>query len=217
MLKFGVFLLVCVAVATAITVEEKLVATIFKDYNKGVNPPTTPLEFGLSYLCADVNKANLQLTSRLLEKYTWQDSRLKWNPADYDNLTIIRYPASQLWKPDMKLYNSQHEEETRDEVNAVINSNGTILWIPIATYKTHCLPLRRNAFSCEIKLGPWTYSSKTIGLNLAGKGLDTFMYLDTCAYEIAEPQIKAENITYPCCPDEQYTSIDARFVVHDRV
>lgn len=216
MLKVGALILFGLTVVTAITVEEKLIAALFKDYNKGVNPPSTPLDVALSYLCADVNKANLQLTSRLLEKYTWQDSRLKWTPKDYDNLTAIRYPAYHLWKPDLKLYNSQYEEETRDNVNVVIYSNGTVLWVPIATYKTNCLPLRRNAFSCELLLGPWTYSTNTVGLNLAGKGFDTFMYLDSCPYEIVEPQIKVENKTYPCCPDEAYASMDVRFVVHGR-
>jgi len=218
MLKLAALLLVCLtAVVVSQTTEEKLAAVLFKDYNKNVSPHSTPLNMALSYMCANINKANLQLTSRLLEKYTWEDSRLKWDPKSYEGITHLRYPARHLWTPDFKLYNSPYEAETRDEVNSVIFNNGTVLWIPIATYKTACAPLRRNTFSCQLKLGSWTYSANTIGMKLSGTGFDKVMYLDACPYDIVEPQIKVENVTYPCCPEEPYGTMTVNFLLHDRV
>jgi len=202
---------------TSGTTEEKLAAVLFKDYNKNVNPPSTPLEVSLSYLCADINKANLQLNSRVVEKYTWVDSRFKWDPKAYDGITQLRYPARHLWTPDFKLYNSQYEEETRDEVNGVILNNGTVVWVPIANYKTSCAPLRRNTFSCHLSFGSWTYNADMLGLKLSGTGFDKDMYLDSCPYDIIEPKIKVENNTYPCCPGESYSSMSVNFLLQDRV
>lgn len=216
-MKLAILLVVGLVAVVSGTTEEKLAAALFKDYNKNVNPPSTPLDMALSYMCAALNKADYQLTSRLLEKYTWQDSRLTWDPKTYDGITHLRYPAKHLWTPDVKLYNSQYEAETRDEVNAVIFNNGTVLWIPIATYKTSCVPLRRSAFSCQLKLGSWTYSANTIGMKLSGPGFDKFMYLESCPYDLVEPSIKVENMTYPCCPDEPYATMTVDFLLHDRV
>lgn len=200
-------------VASAPPAEEKLAAILFKDYNKNVNPGSTPLTVGLSYLCADLNKENLHLTSRVLEKYTWQDSRLTWTPKEHNDLKALRYPARHLWTPDFKLYNSQKEVETRDEVNAVIYSNGTVLWVPIATYHSACLPVRRNVFHCSLTFGTWTYDAGIVGLNATEPGLDKIMYLDTCPYSIIEPKVEVKNQTYPCCGDEKYATMYVNFLV----
>jgi nicotinic acetylcholine receptor len=33
------------------------------------------------------------------------DERLFWNPAEYNNLEILRIPCQRLWLPDVVLYN----------------------------------------------------------------------------------------------------------------
>uniref|UniRef100_A0A914R879 Neurotransmitter-gated ion-channel ligand-binding domain-containing protein n=1 Tax=Parascaris equorum TaxID=6256 RepID=A0A914R879_PAREQ len=39
-------------------------------------------------------------------KYTWKDSKLRWDPREYENVTDLRHPAGTIWQPDILLYNS---------------------------------------------------------------------------------------------------------------
>lgn len=35
----------------------------------------------------------------------WHDYKLRWDPADYENVTSIRIPSELIWRPDIVLYN----------------------------------------------------------------------------------------------------------------
>ena len=35
----------------------------------------------------------------------WTDANMKWNESEYNNVKDIRIPPSQLWKPDILMYN----------------------------------------------------------------------------------------------------------------
>jgi hypothetical protein len=196
---------------------QKLVKDLLKDYMKEVDPGSTSLSFGISYMCADLSRYTMQLTSKVLESYMWVDSRLKWDPSKYDGIQQIRLPAKLIWTPDFKLYNTPNEPEVRDEVNAVLMANGTVLWIPLVVYKTYCVPGRDKGDSvdCLLHLGSWTFDADT--LKLQSRDLDvSSMYLDTCPYVITEPKVEVETKVYPCCP-EPYSSVFVRFGVHHRL
>ncbi|CAH1252481.1 CHRNB3 [Branchiostoma lanceolatum] len=36
----------------------------------------------------------------------WNDHKLQWNPEDYDGVTVLRVPSTDLWLPDIVLYNN---------------------------------------------------------------------------------------------------------------
>lgn len=35
----------------------------------------------------------------------WSDYQLRWDPADYGSITVIRVSANKVWKPDIVLFN----------------------------------------------------------------------------------------------------------------
>lgn len=35
----------------------------------------------------------------------WTDVNLKWNPDEYGGIQKIRVPSTDIWKPDLVLYN----------------------------------------------------------------------------------------------------------------
>lgn len=45
------------------------------------------------------------MLSLVLFEQKWQDAALTWDPRDYGNITSIRIPIEQLWRPDLVLYN----------------------------------------------------------------------------------------------------------------
>lgn len=35
----------------------------------------------------------------------WKDVNLQWNPEDYGGIKKIRVPSTDIWRPDLVLYN----------------------------------------------------------------------------------------------------------------
>jgi len=209
----------CQTITNDSSIPQKLTRYLLKDYLKAADPGATDLTFSLSFQCANLKRYNsLELTSRVLESYRWEDSRLEWDPSKFDGLKQLRLPANQIWTPDMKLYNAQEEPEARDDVNVVIYANGTVIWIPTVTYKTFCEPGRDKGDSivCLLQLGSWTYDADTLRLDTTERAIDMFMYQDTCPYVITDPKVNVESRVYPCCT-EKYASIFFRFRIHHRL
>lgn len=206
-----------VSCVVAVTTKERLVGDLMRGYMREVDPGTTPLHMSLSYICANLNTDTNLLSSKLLEQYSWEDTRLRWTPSHYEGLEHIRLPAKLIWNPDLKLYNAHAEPEIRDDVNTVIFSNGTVLWIPMVQYKTRCTPNGDEAGSalCKLHIGSWTYDANNLNLQLSGTGFDTYMYLDTCPYIITEPTAEVESKVYPCCT-EPYSSMHVSFKLTPR-
>ena len=97
------------------------------------------------------------LTAIFWLRLTWSDYRLAWNPAEHENITVIRckvwmfktfliFPfrltPSELWKPDVSLYNKQDlsngilaADPRSANTNTHIHSNGNILWILPVSHK----------------------------------------------------------------------------------
>ncbi len=68
----------------------------------------------------------------------WNASNLVWNPSDYGNLQSIVLPASQIWLPDLHLFNSAVEDDRIYPVNVEIFSNGNVKSFPINQLYAHC-------------------------------------------------------------------------------
>ncbi|VDQ05947.1 unnamed protein product, partial [Trichobilharzia regenti] len=87
---------------------------------------------------------------------------LRWNESDYGNIKTVRIFPSQIWTPDIKLYNFADERlrEHRD-ARVVVSSNGEMLWVPQALFKSTCeVEITYFPFDtqiCMLEFGSWTY------------------------------------------------------------
>ena len=88
----------------------------------------------------------------------WTDVNLKWNESEYGMVKDIRMPPSNLWKPDILMYNrwgwvTYHKfiilfpfpvisaSESFDgtyQTNVVVTSTGTCTYIPPGIFKSSC-------------------------------------------------------------------------------
>ncbi|CAF2391554.1 unnamed protein product [Rotaria sp. Silwood2] len=63
--------------------------------------------------------------------FEWFAYNLRWKPEDYGGIQSIRLPSTRIWTPDVVLYNSASENfEGTMKTNLVVQSNGTILFVP---------------------------------------------------------------------------------------
>ena len=114
----------------------------------------------------------------------WKDYRLKWDPLEYGNITKLRLPANRIWIPgtkpekfylkiqsyytidaifkDILMYNSvSNTFDSQLKVNAVIDYNGAIEYLPPAILKSTCeISIKHFPFDeqlCHLNFGTWTY------------------------------------------------------------
>lgn len=218
MLRIFALTFLLAAVSQANPDKDKLITGLFQNYVKVSDPGKINVQVEFAYVCAHQERNGyeshdrIEMNIKLWEIFNWIDTRLSWKPAEHGNVDRIRVPASMVWTPDFKQYNAHSDKENRDDVNVLILADGSISWVPPVTYKTYCSGSKHDAIACRFQLGPWSYSDKDITLS---KGeFETESSVKNCPYTISEPTLKVVSKTYPCCPDEPYSHIDAKFILN---
>jgi len=218
-------------------VEKRLKRDLMVDYDQFIAPQMDlerPINVsaGLSVYTMDMDDQGI-LNSVIWFRGNWQDDRLTWNPEDYHGQTVIRLPAQMLWVPDLEIYNAEDYDEgffsdsflRRRNHNAIVYNTGNVLYIPPTKLKVRCddndyADWPWGEYDCNIKIGPWTHSSKQFDLNPYGGE----KHLDMDGKEVSpmvftEGSFKEdplENKVYDCCPTENYQSLNFRFKVQKK-
>nr|CAH8873044.1 unnamed protein product [Trichobilharzia regenti] len=121
--------------------------------------------------------------------YRWSDSLLRWNASRFGGITELRIFPHQIWTPDIKLYNFADErlQEFR-EGRLVVNSDGNILWIQQALFRSTCqVEITYFPFDsqvCMLEFGSMAYDKTQLDLEWwIPSGSDTPMpYVDFSDY-----------------------------------
>ena len=114
----------------------------------------------------------------------WKDYKLKWNPDEYNGVREICLPSSDLWNPDVLLYNrlsgsvnhnymkppaslldavftcsADEDIDSKYPTNIVVKYDGNISWIPLGLFISSC--------SIDITVRhEWIYHNKLKILNI---------------------------------------------------
>ncbi|XP_033102308.1 neuronal acetylcholine receptor subunit alpha-3-like [Anneissia japonica] len=204
--------------------EEELHNHLLSKYVKFVRPAenfTQPIivKIGISVSqIIDVDERNQVMTTSLWVKQTWQDYRLKWDPLTYGNLTVIHVPVSDLWKPDLVLYNNANGPyDVIQLTKANVFYNGTVSWAPPAVFKSACdIVVKYFPFdeqTCKLKFGSWTHDYSLIDLEALHNQIDQGQYWPNAEWDIVETPIKKHVMKYDCC-EEIYVDLTFSFVLH---
>ncbi|KAM7542916.1 hypothetical protein Aperf_G00000015731 [Anoplocephala perfoliata] len=91
----------------------------------------------IQILNLDENKQILH--TNCWSNYNWNDTLLRWNPAEHGNITEVRIFPSQVWTPDIQLYNFADQRSREHRIaRVVVHADGNILWVPQALFKSAC-------------------------------------------------------------------------------
>ena len=102
-------------------------------------------------------------------------------------------------------------KEHRDAL-AVISSNGDVLWIPMAIYKSTCsINIRHFPFdeqTCHMKFGSWTYDGFKLDIDFYQQleKVDVNDYIRSNEWALLEYPAVRNVQYYPCC-DEPYPDL----------
>lgn len=155
--------------------EERLVRDLFRDYNKLIRPvensnDTVEVEMGLSFVqLININEKNQVMTSNVWQQFHWKDYQLKWEPAHYGGIDVLRLPPDKVWRPDIVLFNNADGNyEARYKSNVLIYHDSRVEWIPPAIFQSTCridvtyFPFDQQR--CEMIFGSWTYTGNAVTL-----------------------------------------------------
>ncbi|XP_070256404.1 neuronal acetylcholine receptor subunit beta-4 [Myotis yumanensis] len=146
-------------------------------YNSLIRPATSSsqlisirLQLSLAQLIS-VNEREQIMTTNVWLKQEWTDYRLAWNSSRYEGVKVLRIPAKRLWLPDIVLYNNADGTyEVSLYTNAVVQANGSIMWLPPAICRSACkIEVKHFPFdqqNCSLKFRSWTYDHTEIDMVL---------------------------------------------------
>ncbi|XP_063695626.1 acetylcholine receptor subunit beta [Culicoides brevitarsis] len=154
------------------TTQEKLIQKIFKNYDIFTLPQLQEEVMIDSFTIKSVNydeKKSL-LTSRVNIKLSWNDSRLMWDPEDFESIKGIRNPSKgSFWKPSLMLMNGALAafKDLDIQYSFSVNHDGTVnaeskdfeintLCFPQRSFERHDWPL--SEMTCSIQLMTQTES-----------------------------------------------------------
>ncbi|ESO93338.1 hypothetical protein LOTGIDRAFT_178557 [Lottia gigantea] len=197
--------------------EKMLIRTLLEEYAErgkmgrpvAQQDDTLVVSYGLSLIqILDLDEKNQVLSTNVWATYNWNDMYLKWEASNYSGIHTIRVPTSDIWMPDIKLYNyaDTRLEEKRDAL-AVLSSDGSVVWIPQAVFKSSCsIDIRHFPFdvqTCTMKFGSWTYDGSKLDLQLLYNvsGFEMTDYMPSNEWEIKESSAIKNVKYYPCCPE----------------
>ncbi|XP_078345193.1 neuronal acetylcholine receptor subunit alpha-10-like isoform X2 [Oculina patagonica] len=161
------------------------------------------------------------LTSSVWVRQEWTNQLIKWNPADYGGVKHIALDSSQIWQPDIVLYNNVFEEfdGRMDNVKTLIRVryDGYCYWAAPFIFKTSChFDVRDFPFDnqqCMLKFGSWLFHTGQLDLirkrDLAPIAIEK---VDNGEWNVTSIDINKNVIVYACCPNETYP--DITFVIH---
>ncbi|KAH9283385.1 Acetylcholine receptor subunit beta-like 1 [Echinococcus granulosus] len=181
--------------------QDLLVRYIFED--RQYDPLTRPVFMRNETVEVKVGLAMIQIV-QLDEKYqrlksnvwlmmSWYDYRFAWNPNEFAGIESINIAAHKIWKPDIVVMNNVDGEfEAIWKPNTILHSDGRVLWIPPAIFKTSCeIDVRYFPFdqqTCHMDLGSWTYTHNQVELQFYGNqtNIDLSDYVASGVWDFVE-------------------------------
>ncbi|XP_063951311.1 neuronal acetylcholine receptor subunit alpha-3-like [Lytechinus pictus] len=191
-------------------VEKRLKDTLFTGYDKSLLPSheeSLDLSLQMSLAClkeVDFSQGIIKMNVWL--KMLWQDSRLEWDPEQFGNTSILRVHSSEVFKPDISLYNSHSPNEMlSDDIAVLVYNTGTVFYLPPMAIEASCAfdfkDYPYDTHKCRLKLGSWSYDNSKIMVTSSANVIDMADYWGHPVWDIVETSAVKNTISYPCCED----------------
>ncbi|WKY07121.1 hypothetical protein Q1695_006938 [Nippostrongylus brasiliensis] len=154
-------------------------------------------------------------------KLSWHDYSLEWDPAKYDGVADLRFKKTQLWTPDVLMYNSADPQfDSTFQSNLLVYPDGMVNWMPPGIFRISCkIAVAWFPFDiqqCFMKFGSWTFDGSKLDLDVDDNGFDISGYISNGEWELIKTSAKRNIQHYECCV-EPYYDVVFTFVIRRRV
>ncbi|ELT91201.1 hypothetical protein CAPTEDRAFT_23741, partial [Capitella teleta] len=142
----------------------------------------------------------------------WKDEYLTWNASEFGNVGTIRVPSNRIWTPDLVISNFAGDKFNDYMItNAIISSDGSVLWLFPALIKTYCtLNVKYFPFDtqrCKIEFISWTHSGDQLDI-FYNSSFENSVYYTPTNQEWAVDGIDTErHVKFYACCEEPYPDV----------
>ncbi|RMX57420.1 hypothetical protein pdam_00006971 [Pocillopora damicornis] len=198
--------------------ETQLYEDLFKNYNK-YNHPTVKgadavkvvFDFQLIRIIDVSAKDQFIKTYAWVNQY-WNNPQLRWDPNKYNGIKEIHIQPSDVWVPDILLYNNVDEEDRfaggkfTYKTNVAMTHDGNSTWLNPAIFKSICkvdvtyFPFDEQ--DCSLKFGSWSFDSSKVDLHAHGGSMMNDNYVKNGEWRLTLLKSQRNKQKYQCCPHE---------------
>ncbi|XP_035699941.1 uncharacterized protein LOC118432465 [Branchiostoma floridae] len=111
--------------------ERRLQDDLLETYSSSLAPPNVTINFtGSVQLIVALDEKKEQLVASVVIDFTWQDSRLSWDPKYYDDITTFSIQGHRIWTPILTLQRNADPEHKglQKEVPVRVSDSGQAEW-----------------------------------------------------------------------------------------
>jgi len=192
--------------------EAELHSYLMKDYVKTARPlqnasHVVNVSLGLTLQqIIDLDIKTNTLESEIWFNFGWQDEFLNWDDNEnFKDIADTRMAASEMWTPDVEVYNSVERKFTARTDTIVLYKGGTTTWVPPYKIKSTCKADKIwypfDDQKCNIKMGSWTYNGFQLDLQLNLESMDLSSFVTNSEWELVKAPCKRNEVFYDCCPE----------------
>ncbi|XP_069118792.1 acetylcholine receptor subunit beta-type acr-2-like [Argopecten irradians] len=183
-----VFLLPVSVSAASYNDTRELHRFLFADntYNKNIRPmddqdETTIVDLHMRLLgITDIDEVQERLSTIAYLIINWQDSRLMWDKAMFNDVDNIQLPQTAIWKPHIALVNGFTKLDTlgSDFIRVLVDNNGLVGWFPYEVFETQCsvdieyFPFDKQ--TCDIRFRVWSSGANEVRLHAFDIEMDEY-------------------------------------------
>ncbi|XP_044740026.1 acetylcholine receptor subunit alpha-like [Chrysoperla carnea] len=147
---------------------QKLYNDLFNEYDPYVMPQfvNEPLILLLNFKrprILNINEQKSMIRLQAIGDLKWHDSKLKWTPSTYDNITFIKLKNRNIWLPEIHLYNSLRSKDGNvlEKGNIIIWNDGLVQWNPnvnleVKANEPNLLEWPNDKMKFQFVLGLWS-------------------------------------------------------------
>ncbi|CAF0826925.1 unnamed protein product [Rotaria sp. Silwood1] len=154
--------------------ECRLRATLLDHYVPEARPvinttTVTIVDVGLTIIqVMSLDEQNQVMTTNVQVTLKWQDEHLKWLPSDYNDQNHTVFSASEIWTPDIVLFNSAEVaySQQREHYLLTVYWNGTVEWVFPDVFRSYCdvvityFPFDKQ--NCTLEIQSWSRPSNEL-------------------------------------------------------
>lgn len=193
----------------------RLRSDLLRGYDRLAAPITTVGVQIRFFKVEGVRAAEGSMRLKIWLRLTWSDERLRWNAAEYSNLSYAVFGEHEVWVPDIQPYNTMVGiSNTLDAVAMTVSPDGSVFWSRPGMLDVMCkfsglVAFPFDTLSCVIEMGGWSLSGNVQNITLEDGGY-VFSSQEESAgtsyqeYTIKSIEVSRETYFYPCCPDEPW-------------
>ncbi|XP_019644058.1 PREDICTED: neuronal acetylcholine receptor subunit alpha-10-like [Branchiostoma belcheri] len=208
-------------------VAEALKTHLLTGYDKYLRPVTNSSQkidvtFGVGLRqIIDLKEKEQTFRINVWLRLFWTDYLLQWNASDWGGVTSITVHSSEIWRPDVFLYNNIGDSYGNvEEITSItVQSTGSISYYQPGIFESAC-PVHVGSFpfdtqECELEFGSWIYHGFVLDFHNSANESDQSSYIPNEEFVLTSSPLRKKVGYYSCCP-EPYPSMVINFYLQRR-